>query len=509
MACRMPQELVDIVLESLSDNEASLKNCSLVSREWSISSSSHLFRRFRWPPCVSTWKISNEICESALERDSGFTFLLGLLSSSTRLRDSICELYLCCHRFGCTSSYNLDVSLFSTLPRILAILPRLRVLELNAWPVSPRKSLAHMRFEQQQAYAIEELRIICNFNIIPVLLSPFCRISKLTITWRELGVEEAQPFRPDTPIEVRSITINGLEEAILLLLQGGLDLTAVRNLTLSSPPKVSKPVLGSIIMFMSSIESLGYEQVDPSAAPFDAQVGGGLFALAVEPRDFIDEEYEDAIDRDGVDASRVGRDIDGGAAVTGGYSRAVAEWKGDDEEIEGGSIEYSDWEHILRDLRILVTDVTENITINLRVNEAYTIDDFSEPDDIQDITRSLRKAFSLLDWAGLQAVTRRCSVLKSLRFAIAYEGFIRPGECAGILLKVIKKSLASDVVSKSSKDCPLRHLFGYFCPISPSVTSPEVFTAIQCIRNHHIEVTGHFYPCTPQPRDVRDVPLIP
>lgn len=48
---RLPQELFDMVIDHMYSDTATLRQCSLVCRGWVATSSLHLFRRVKWPPC--------------------------------------------------------------------------------------------------------------------------------------------------------------------------------------------------------------------------------------------------------------------------------------------------------------------------------------------------------------------------------------------------------------------------------------------------------------------------
>ena len=52
---RMPQEVVDQVIDHLHDDMKALRACSLVCRAWTPASSVHLFTTLFWPPCYHAW----------------------------------------------------------------------------------------------------------------------------------------------------------------------------------------------------------------------------------------------------------------------------------------------------------------------------------------------------------------------------------------------------------------------------------------------------------------------
>ncbi|GJE96869.1 hypothetical protein PsYK624_130760 [Phanerochaete sordida] len=215
---------------------------------------------------------------------------------------------------------------------------------------------------------------------------------------------------------------------------------------------------------MPSLEALRYDCVDSTTAPFvtcgrlclrSLTVGGRLFALAVVPRerrkrhkakpdvhaDAQTQPIEYSGRHDHEDAEE--------------HCNANAAGTGEDEDensIEGGGIGYSDWDSILRDLRILVTDFIEEITILLSVDEAFTSEDLSKPDNAEDIASALRKAFSLLDWDGLRIIVRGRPGLRKLRFHVDYRGFIEPEECREALREALPRYLPEDMVAKTIVD---------------------------------------------------------
>ena len=97
----VPQELADDIIDHLHDDKQSLRSCSLVCRSWLPSSSVHLFRRMRWPPCDHAldrqrmpWNtLAN--CRCALTEDSpDLQDLLHFLRTTPRARDHVRELHI-------------------------------------------------------------------------------------------------------------------------------------------------------------------------------------------------------------------------------------------------------------------------------------------------------------------------------------------------------------------------------------------------------------------------------
>ena len=460
----LPQELVDHTIDYLWDDKKSLKSCSLVCKRWTASSSSHLFNRFLWPPCNTARKT----CDTTFCEEGYFVHLLEAVSSTVRLSNAIRTLLLSIHASPCPRIYETVALPLPIVFEIFDLIPSLHAVKLHFWRLAHPPFTEHLAIAKLNARVIEELEIDGRMDALPHLLSAFRRITKLTID----GRFTAGPKKPWSPVsngtlEVRSITIlRGGDDAIPRALQGLMDFQAVRSLTLPHAPTRIQPTLAPIIRSMSSLESLGYYLVDNSSAPAELEgcvrlrsvmVGGRFTALAVGRPDGDDDEvgHADEIDHEDVgvnsnEAAEQNIDDRQASAIEDDGSDHDAAWVNSINvtDIQGGGIGYSEWEPMLRDLRILVTEVTEDVAVYLHVDETYTTDDISQPDDPEDIMKALRKAFSLLDWAGLSAVVEKCSFLRSLRFEILYMGFIDPKDCAEILRAVACEKLSSDMVGK-------------------------------------------------------------
>ncbi|GJE96881.1 hypothetical protein PsYK624_130890 [Phanerochaete sordida] len=472
---RLPQELSDIILEDLREDKEALQRCSLVSKAWSTTSSSLLFERFRWPPCrierTVTWvpDAVNRFCDDISGCEDALAFLVDILETSLRLRSSIRDLHLATHANHCAHKNSNGTSLFCTYTQILPLLPRLRSLSVLTWGAPAPNGIAEVPLPLH-AHSIEELGISCAFESLPTLLSPFRHISALSVTCPGgPNTDETRAPQGNGLIEIHSIRVLCWDVPTLSVLRGIVNFQSVRSLKVSYAPSVTEPALGSLIQAMPALESLRYRYVDSSAAPFDTPgclrlrsvgVGGHLLALAVVPREEQEDDVEEEADGDaeaGTPAVEDGDDED--EDEVGNEERRnlgdAGATKDEDEDvnaIQGGGLGRCEWESILRDLHILVTDVTEEITITLNIDETYTSDDASDPDDVEDIARALRKAFSLLDWDGLQSIVRQNPNLRSLRISVDYGGFLEPEECVDIFRKVFTKPLSEAVIAKITVD---------------------------------------------------------
>ncbi|GJE99487.1 hypothetical protein PsYK624_157510 [Phanerochaete sordida] len=99
-AARLPQELVDKVIDELHDDHVALKQCSLVAKNWEPASSPLLLRRVLWPPCAKKIDVcldpsadaSSLPCKYASPSHNSFALCLEILSSSPRLQRFVRQL---------------------------------------------------------------------------------------------------------------------------------------------------------------------------------------------------------------------------------------------------------------------------------------------------------------------------------------------------------------------------------------------------------------------------------
>ncbi|GJF00566.1 F-box protein [Phanerochaete sordida] len=408
MTSSLPPPALNLVLENLSNEPTSLKNCSLVSPEWSTVSASLLFKSLRWPPRKQVPGLLEDLSS-----------LLECLMSSSRVRSSVCELRIY------SSKRDDSSSITAVMPQILAFLPKLRSLYLDTLLATPAEFPADPRVEaQDQRRTIDSVHLACKLHDLPVLLSPFRHIASLIVTCHGgTGPQEIPaPRPPDPTLSVDSITLHSSDEAVLSVLQGVLDTTRVHSLTLSAAPTLAQPALQSVLGSMSALRSLAYARVDPAAPPFApgaaprlhaVALGGHLLARAAEP------------------ARTAGVDDPGGRSGDADRAPAVPAGLG-----------YSEWAAVLRDLRLLVCAATAHVALTLTVDEAHTVR------DAESAAGALRAAFGALDWRGLGAVLRGAAALTSVRLGVVYGGFLDAERCAGVLREVARERLPAGVVEK-------------------------------------------------------------
>ncbi|EKM52005.1 uncharacterized protein PHACADRAFT_262454 [Phanerochaete carnosa HHB-10118-sp] len=85
-------EIVDAVIYYLRDDKESLRQCSVVSKIWSIATAQYLCKSFRWPPCKQYWGEFNPNECSCLADEEGLATFLNFLDRSERVRQAIQSL---------------------------------------------------------------------------------------------------------------------------------------------------------------------------------------------------------------------------------------------------------------------------------------------------------------------------------------------------------------------------------------------------------------------------------
>lgn len=147
-APRLPQELIDMIIDNLCSDRAALKQCSLVCGNWLPQSSRYLLRRVYWPPRAykdtACSKLENALvlepslrcspCDCPTTAESSFETCIRILSSSFRLRSSIRELELTSRRIRCGKIPGSSISQVLDLLTIVTImnhLPHLEILRIN------------------------------------------------------------------------------------------------------------------------------------------------------------------------------------------------------------------------------------------------------------------------------------------------------------------------------------------------------------------------------------------
>ena len=210
---RLPQELIDYILDNLDGNNRILKQCCLVCKAWLPRSSQTLFSTFLWPSCRHAWDrlyTHPRPMRCKCVRDlADYDNLLEVLSASTRIRLMVQCLKLNPIRFHPEGTYTYKMMDFRTFPLIINLLPRLRLLEFHDWhgwtdpfpevlPTLPAGTVC----------AISEIRFNGCRHYIPDasdVLSMFSHVHRLS-----LGCYESTPPEPLELIEPTRQPGNGL-----------------------------------------------------------------------------------------------------------------------------------------------------------------------------------------------------------------------------------------------------------------------------------------------------------
>ncbi|GJE95909.1 hypothetical protein PsYK624_121000 [Phanerochaete sordida] len=151
VGCRLPQEVVDMVIDYLYDDRRSLRQCSLTCKAWEPSSTMHLFLRISWPPHKVHWSFPEEI--EALHNDpyytASFDDCYALLLSSPRIRNAVCHLRLTGLRSHGRSGLSrnqshepLPLTFLFALPELLPGLQTLEIWDLAFGVLEPPPSVS-------------------------------------------------------------------------------------------------------------------------------------------------------------------------------------------------------------------------------------------------------------------------------------------------------------------------------------------------------------------------------
>lgn len=89
----VPPEITDYIIDFLHSDKSTLRQCSLVCRDWVPPSSRHLFETLWWPPCYHAWYRyiwSRERCQCAtLDGLNFWPEFVRFIEGSQRVRDHV------------------------------------------------------------------------------------------------------------------------------------------------------------------------------------------------------------------------------------------------------------------------------------------------------------------------------------------------------------------------------------------------------------------------------------
>ena len=273
-----PPELFDSVIDHLHDDKATLRECSLVCKDWVPSSTFHLFFTFSWPPCHHMWhvrilrKARGNLCLCSQDK-AGFDRCLTLLSESPRIAAAIQCLKLnssrSVHHIDGSTRFTDEAIPRSTLLAILDCLRHLRTVEFNNCLLE--REMINVR-NIYGAREVHEVRIIPRHDhgYVPLyraleVLSVFSHLRKLSIDG-----QDCRPLLVGSPPLARRTHVAALKvickdadstESIMSTLLQRTDLASLRSLTLCSllgdRPQESS-FLGAV---PSTLEALEYHVV--------------------------------------------------------------------------------------------------------------------------------------------------------------------------------------------------------------------------------------------------------
>lgn len=275
-----PQEIFDIIIDFLNDDTPSLKQCSLVCRAWTTTSSVHLFAMFRWPQCPMSAHAEGFKCKPRICGTRCFPECLATLSKSSRICASLRHLTLSTH--SCMRYYShehqpgvplsLDI-LFS----ILSLMPRLSSLSLISCSVLPSNSpinfqlphtLTSLYFSSQTTKfqpVADLLSAICSSNVLSIDWQPYRAEWEGEETDEPHGTRASQRMTVDY-LDLTNQRFRGTQATVLRFLDTGVDLQALRCLMLRSPLTPELVAVLTPIMSQSTLKAFSYA-ADPLYDP--------------------------------------------------------------------------------------------------------------------------------------------------------------------------------------------------------------------------------------------------
>lgn len=214
---RLPQEMVDQVLDQLHDDRAALERCSLVSRPWARSTARHLFDRVRWPKCHHWWAddgAQHAICRCG---ESDLNILSTVLKSSARIRESLVDLRVSFKKVEIESgrkSVSIMPFYVERLFTLLDIASQLRRLELSGFLDVQTTTTASPAAFQRRGRTLDALvftRTVMDSEWVTIIVTFFESVSTLTFAEPRSGSAiwktSRHPFRIQSKTRVNHLEI--------------------------------------------------------------------------------------------------------------------------------------------------------------------------------------------------------------------------------------------------------------------------------------------------------------
>lgn len=191
--CKLPQKLVDAIIDQLYYDKASLRQCSLVCRSWVPRTSEHLFSCFSWPRCTRT---DRECAKREYGGKHCFDKCLRILKNSPRICGIISDLCLQhhgCKRFHDDYARHGNAIPLGVLHEMLSLLPSLRQLTLSyCFPSLPwwREIRWWREIPRQPRFILDGVRILHSnprLQATADLLTMFETATYLRLSWPAIG----------------------------------------------------------------------------------------------------------------------------------------------------------------------------------------------------------------------------------------------------------------------------------------------------------------------------------
>lgn len=274
---RVPQEIVDYIIDSLRTDMKTMKRCSRVNRDWEPRSTGHLLSTIRCAPCHQkhdcTSGMSAEPCNCHLSPAD----LVDVLSSSPRLRNSVRRLkfgprYIRDNFYDDNRTYIVSIHP-SAVSSIVKLLPVLRGIEFHdCLPVGP---ILPCDLDTLQVDEVKFISRTFGFSAQAMcsILMTFSSIQKLVIDVDDEGISAPRLTnfqRHHTHVQTLELSHSHwapVLQNITAALQDQLDMRSLRHL------RVYGILFDSIPNFLSSstrLDSLEYlVSVQPPPVPDD------------------------------------------------------------------------------------------------------------------------------------------------------------------------------------------------------------------------------------------------
>lgn len=270
--CKLPQEIIDTIIDLLIGDKATLTQCSLVCRAWVPRSSARLFISFRWPRCRDPQSNAG-----AKQRKCGgkhcFRLCLQVLTNSSRICGAIEELSLASH--NCKRGLDSPEAWRSggnpipldILHSILCLLPRLRRLRIQlCFPTAPLSGgiPRNRRFVLEDvliSHGAESLQTTCDF------LTMLERTDVLHLVWlpdvfSSSGfvptMTQPAPAQPTPALHSLDLcqTSRGLREIALTSILGAVDPNSIHCISTRSP--LQPTYITALTPYAASLTTFAY-----------------------------------------------------------------------------------------------------------------------------------------------------------------------------------------------------------------------------------------------------------